>query len=219
MSTRTIGVSESVHRYLTEHSGEHSVLAELRAETAPLEWARMQIAPDQGAFMAWLVRLIDARRTLEVGVFTGYSSLAVALALPPEGRIVACDVSEEWTRMARRYWEKAGVSQKIELRLKPALETLDELLRNGEARSFDFAFIDADKENYLAYYERSLELVRAGGVIAIDNTLWSGAVADPLDQRETTVAIRQVNERVLGDARVQATLATVGDGLLLATKR
>ncbi len=219
MSTRTIGISEAVHGYLTAHSGEHPVLAELRAETAPLEWSRMQIAPDQGAFMAWLVRLIGARRTLEIGVFTGYSSLAVALAMPPEGRIVACDVSEEWTSMARRYWDKAGVSHKIDLRLKPALETLEELTLGGEERSFDFVFIDADKENYLAYYESSLELLRPGGVIAIDNTLWSGAVADPLDTRETTVAIRRVNERVLSDARVQATLATIGDGLLLATKR
>lgn len=219
MSTRTIGISDTVHAYLTAHSGEHPVLAELRSETAPLEWARMQIAPDQGAFMAWLVRLIGARRTLEIGVFTGYSSLAVALALPEDGRIVACDVSEEWTRMARRYWEKAGVSHKIQLELRPAVETLDALLASGQKGSFDFAFIDADKESYVAYYERSLELLRPGGVIAIDNTLWSGRVAEPLDETEATAAIRATNERVLADARVSATLATIGDGLLLATKR
>ncbi len=219
MSTRTIGISDSVHAYLAAHSKEHSALAELRAETAPLEWARMQISPDQGAFMTWLVRLIGARRTLEVGVFTGYSSLATALALPDDGEIVACDVSEEWTRMARRYWEKAGVSKKIRLELRPAVETLDALITSGEKGKFDFAFIDADKENYVAYYERAVELVRVGGVIAIDNTLWSGRVADDLDQTESTVAIRAVNERVLSDPRVSATLATIGDGLLLATKR
>jgi caffeoyl-CoA O-methyltransferase len=219
MSTRTIGISDAVHAYLSAHSSEHPALAELRAETAPLQWARMQIAPDQGAFMSWLVRLIGARRTLEIGVFTGYSSLAVALALPEDGRIVACDVSEEWTNMARRYWEKAGVSHKITLELRPALQTLDALIAAGQKNTYDFAFIDADKENYVGYFERSLELVRPGGVIAIDNTLWSGRVADPLDNSEATVAIRAVNELVLADSRVSATLATIGDGLLLATKR
>lgn len=218
MSTRTLGISEDLQSYLVAHNPEHPLLAELRAETAGHEWSRMQISPEQGALMAWLVRLLGARRTLEVGVFTGYSSLAVALALPPDGTLLACDVSEEWTQVARRYWAKAGVAGKIRLELRPALETLDQRLAAGEASSYDFAFVDADKENYGAYYERCLRLLRVGGVLAVDNTLWGGAVADPADARETTRAIRALNRTVTSDRRVEATLIPVGDGVLLARK-
>jgi caffeoyl-CoA O-methyltransferase len=169
--------------------------------------------------MALLVRLMGARRCLEVGVFTGYSSLAVALALPDEGRIVACDVSEEWTSVARRYWAEAGVAHKIDLRLAPALETLEALLVAGEAGCFDFAFLDADKENYLRYYEHALELVRPGGLIVADNTLWSGRVADPANTEAATVELRRFNARLLADDRVDLSVVPIGDGLTLARKR
>jgi predicted O-methyltransferase YrrM len=178
----------------------------------------MQISPEQGRFMALLVRLMGARRTLEVGVFTGYSALSVALALPPEGRIVACDISEEWSAMARRHWEKAGVAHKIDLRIAPALETLDTLIAEGAA-PFDFAFIDADKSNYLGYYERALALVRPGGLIAVDNTLWSGAVADPGNDDRDTRAIRAFNDALHADPRVETAMLPIGDGLSLALKR
>jgi caffeoyl-CoA O-methyltransferase len=220
MSGRLLPLSDALQAYVDEHSvREHPVLAELRAATAGMRHAQMQIGPDQGALMALLVKLIGARRTLEIGVFTGYSSLAVALALPEDGRVVACDVSEEWTAMARRYWEKAGVAKKIDLKLAPALATLDALLAGGRAASFDFAFIDADKANYLDYYERCLQLVRRGGLVAVDNTLWSGAVIDPDDRSTDTEAIRAFNARLHGDARVELALLTVGDGLTLAMKR
>lgn len=218
MSTRTLGISEELQAYVVRHNAEHPLLAELRAETAGHPWARMQISPEQGAFMGWLVRLLGARRVLEVGVFTGYSSLAMALSLPADGKLLACDVSEEWTAVARRYWQRAGVESKVQLELRPALETLDQRLGAGEASSYDFAFVDADKENYEAYYERCLRLLRVGGVLAVDNTLWGGAVADPADQRETTSAIRALNRAVADDRRVEATLLPVGDGLLLARK-
>lgn len=218
MSTRSLGVSPDLHQYLIAHNPEHPLLAELRKETAGHEWARMQISPEQGAFMAWLVRLMGARRCLEIGVFTGYSSLTVALALPQDGTLLACDVNEEWTAVARRYWERAGVAHKITLELRPALETLDHRLAAGEAGTYDFAFIDADKERYFDYYERCLRLLRVGGVLAVDNTLWGGAVADAADLRETTCAIRALNRRAHRDRRVEATLLPIGDGLLLARK-
>ena len=179
----------------------------------------MQIGPEQGQFMALLVELMGARKTLEVGTFTGYSALAVALALPEVGRLVACDISEEWTAMGRRYWEEAGVAHKIDLRLAPALETLDELLTEGSAGTFDFAFIDADKEGYDAYYERSLKLIRTGGLIAFDNTLWEGKVVDPTATDVDTEAIRAINTKLAGDERVTLSLLPVGDGLTLARKR
>jgi len=220
MAGRLLPLTDALQAYVDRHGArEHAVLAELRRATAGMPHAQMQIGPDQGALMALLVKLAGARRTLEIGVFTGYSSLAVALALPPEGKVVACDVSEEWTAMARRYWEKAGVAGRIDLRLAPALVTLDALLAEGGAASFDFAFIDADKANYLGYYERCLELVRRGGLIAVDNTLWSGAVIDPEDRSTDTEAIRAFNARLHGDARVELALLTVGDGLTLAMKR
>ena len=169
--------------------------------------------------MAFLVEALGVRRALEIGVFTGYSSTRVALALPPDGRLVACDVSEEWTNVARRYWREAGVEGRVELRLGPALATLDDLIEAGQAGTFDFAFVDADKENYLGYYERCLTLVRQGGVIAFDNMLWGGRVADPSDQSETTVAIRALNQQLHTDGRVTITLVPIGDGLMLVRKR
>ena len=179
----------------------------------------MQIGPEQGQFMALLARLTGARRCIEVGVFTGYSSLAVALALPPDGRIVACDVSEEWTAIARRHWQAAGVDSKIELRLAPAVDTLDAMLAAGEAGRHDLAFIDADKVNYGRYYERVLELLRPGGLVVVDNTLWSGRVADPAVVDADTVALREFNERLHVDERVDLSLVPIGDALTLARKR
>ena len=217
---RQLSLDDRLYRYLVEHSvREPEVLRELREETARLPMALMQVGPDQGQFMALLVKLMGARRCLEIGVFTGYSALAVALAMPPGGRLVACDVSEEWTAVARRYWEKAGVADRIELRLAPALATLDELLAQGGAGSFDFAFIDADKGSYLAYYERCLELVRRGGLIAVDNTLWSGDVADPRNEKSDTASLRRFNDALHRDERIDVSLLPVGDGLTLALRR
>jgi predicted O-methyltransferase YrrM len=219
MSDRTINLDERLYRYLQEHSvREHPVLRELREATAGMPHAGMQISPEQGQFMALLARLMGARRTLEVGVFTGYSALSVALALPPDGKIIACDVNAEWTAMARKYWDQAGVGGRIDLRLAPALQTLDKLLAEGGAGRYDFAFIDADKENYLGYYERCLALVRKAGLLAFDNTLWSGHVADPARQDTDTVAIRALNDKLHGDPRVLPSMLPVGDGLTLALK-
>jgi len=220
VSRKTIEMTDQLHAYLAEVGvREHPLLARLREETGRLEQANMQIGPEQGAFMQLLVELIGARRCLEVGVFTGYSSLAVALALPPDGRIVACDVSEEWTAIARRYWAEAGVEDRVDLRLAPATETLDALLADGEAGAYDFAFIDADKANYDAYYERCLELLRPGGLIAIDNVLWSGRVADASADDPDTRAIRAVNRQIAADERVTICLVPIGDGLTLARRR
>lgn len=220
MSVATIAMTEELYGYLLETTvREPEVLARLRRETASLPSGGMQISPEQGQLMALLIELTGAKRTLEVGVFTGYSSTVVALALPADGRIVACDVSEEWTSIARRYWREAGVEQKIELHLRPAVATLDALLAGGEAASFDFAFIDADKTSYDAYYERCLTLLRPGGLLAVDNSLWSGAVADGRDQNESTRAIRQLNAKIAADSRVSASLVPIGDGLYLARKR
>ncbi len=220
MAPRTIGLAGPLYDYLLEVGcREPPLLARLRAETAGLEWAIMQIGPDQGQFMRLLVELIGARNTLEVGVFTGYSSLAVALGLPADGRIVACDVSEEWTAIARRYWAEAGVAHKIDLRLAPAIQTLDGLIASGRAGTFDFAFIDADKGNYGGYFERCLALLRPGGLIAIDNVLWDGAVIDPAKTDADTEAIRALNAKLATDERVTVAMVPVGDGLTLARKR
>jgi predicted O-methyltransferase YrrM len=220
VSNRTITLTDALHEYLLAVSlREPPLLRELRAETASLPKANMQIAPEQGQFMALLVRLTGARRCLEIGVFTGYSSLSVALALPDDGRIVACDVSEEWTSVARRYWRAAGVEHRIDLRLAPALETLDGLIADGERGSYDLAFIDADKASYADYYERSLELLRAGGLVVVDNTLWSGRVLDPAMTDADTVALRRFNERLHADERIDLSLVPIGDGLTLARKR
>jgi len=220
MSNQSLGLSNALYQYLLAVSvREPDILRQLRAETAQHPMHQMQIAPEQGQFMALLIQLLGARKTLEIGVFTGYSALATALALPEEGRIVACDVSEDYTAIARRYWEAAGVAHKIDLRIAPALETLDQLLAEGQAESFDFAFIDADKGNYLAYYERSLALVRPGGLIAIDNVLWGGQVADPSVTDAATEAIRQLNQHLHPDERVSLSLVPIADGLTLALKR
>jgi predicted O-methyltransferase YrrM len=220
MSRKSLNLDDRLYEYLQAVSvQEPEVLAQLRAETATHPMAQMQIAPEQGQFMALLVQLLGATKTLEVGVFTGYSSLVVALALPPEGKVIACDVSEEYTAIARRYWQTAGVADKIDLHLAPALETLDRLLAEGQANTFDFAFIDADKSNYDAYYERALQLVRVGGLIAIDNVLWSGAVADPTVTDTRTEHIRALNQKLHQDSRVTLSLVPIADGLTLALKR
>jgi predicted O-methyltransferase YrrM len=219
MPKRTL-LPDAIEAYTTiEMVHESPVMRELRAETAKLPRAGMQISADQGMFMGILVRLIAARRCLEVGTFTGYSALAVATALPPGGRLTACDVSEEWTAIARRFWIKAGVADRIELRLGAARDTLGTLIREGSSGSFDFAFIDADKTSYDAYYEACLELVRSGGLILLDNALQNGAVADPAAHDADTVAIRAINHRVRDDPRVDAVLLTIGDGVLMARKK
>lgn len=220
MSKKSLGLSNQLYEYLLSISlREPEVLVKLRQETAQHPMNQMQISPEQGQFMALLVQLMGAKKTLEVGVFTGYSSLAIALALPPEGKIVACDVSEEYTAIARRYWQSAGVAEKIDLRLAPALETLDRLLAEENAETFDFAFIDADKKNYAGYYEKALQLIRPGGLIAVDNVLWSGQVADDSIQDDSTQAIRQFNEKLYRDERVTLSLVPIADGLTLALKR
>lgn len=198
---------------------EPDVMRRLRERTASVPEARMQITPEQGQFMQLLVQMLDARKTLEVGVFTGYSSLAVALALPPDGRVTACDVSEEWTSIGKPYWQEAGVAHKIDLHLAPAVETLDRLIADGQQGTYDFAFIDADKANYDRYYERALVLVRVGGLIGIDNVLWHSKVIDPSVNDADTMAIRDLNEKIHGDERVSLSLIPIGDGLTLARKR
>ncbi|HEY9620129.1 MAG TPA: class I SAM-dependent methyltransferase [Crinalium sp.] len=219
MTIQTLGLDPLLYHYLLSVSlREPDILRALRQETAQHPMGRMQIAPEQGQFMALLVQLIGAQKTLEIGVFTGYSALAIALSLPPDGKIVACDVSDEYTAIARRYWQAAGVADKIDLHLAPALETLDWLIATGQAESFDFAFIDADKSNYDQYYERSLQLVRPGGLIAIDNVLWSGRVADPDVQDNRTKRMRALNDKLHRDPRVAISLVPIGDGLTLARK-
>ena len=220
MSKQTIGLDDRLYNYLLSVSlREPEILRQLRQETNNHPQAIMQISPEQSQFMALLVQLVGAKKTLEVGVFTGYSSLSVALALPPDGKIIACDVSEEYTAIARRYWQKAGVADKIDLRIAPALETLDRLLADGQAETFDFAFIDADKVNYEGYYERSLQLMRPGGLIAIDNVLWGGKVADSQFQNSSTLAIRALNQKLHHDERITLSLVPIADGLTLALKR
>lgn len=220
MSTQTLNLNPQLYDYLLSNSvREPEILWKLRQETANLPQGRMQISPEQGQFFTLLIQLMGAKKTLEVGVFTGYSSTVVALALPADGKIVAADVSEEFTAIARRYWQQAGVADKIDLRIAPGIQTLDYLLADGQAATFDFAFIDADKENYDGYYERALQLVRPGGLIAIDNVLWSGKVADPQVQDESTQAIRTLNAKLHNDERITLSLVPIGDGLTLALKR
>jgi predicted O-methyltransferase YrrM len=220
MSVRTIYLNDELYEYLQHVSlREPELLARLRAETARLEGANMQIGPEQGQFMSLLVELLDVRRALEVGTFTGYSALVVALAIPSDGRLIACDVSEEWTSIGRRYWEEAGVAEKIDLRIGPALETLNGLLADGGEGRFDFAFIDADKTSYDDYYERSLRLLRPGGLIAIDNVLWNGTIHDMTIDDPDTRAIRALNEKLHTDDRVSISLVPIGEGLTLARKR
>ena len=219
MSRRTIDLSDDLYEYLlTVSLREPPLLARLREETAALPAAGMQIGPEQGQFMGLLVELIGARRAIEVGTFTGYSALIVAGAMPADGRLLCCDVSEEFTAIARRYWAEAGLDDKIELRLAPATETLDGLIAEG-AEPFDFGFVDADKENYEAYYERLLKLIRPGGLIAIDNVLWGGSVIDEEKQDADTEAIRRLNDKLKADERVSLSMIPIGDGLTLARVR
>ncbi|HHP7245400.1 MAG TPA: class I SAM-dependent methyltransferase [Elainellaceae cyanobacterium] len=220
MSNKTLDLSDRLYDYILSVSlREPDILKQLRDETARHPMSQMQIAPEQGQFMTLLVQLLGARKTLEIGVFTGYSSLVVALALPADGEVVACDVSDDYTAIARRYWDMADVADKIDLRIAPALDTLDQLLSDGQAGTFDFAFIDADKSNYDGYYERSLQLVRPGGLIAIDNVLWSGDVADPHKTDNRTNAIRALNAKLHHDDRITLSLVPIADGLTLALKR
>ncbi len=219
MNTRTITLDDPTYAYLVAHGvREHPDQADLRAATRNHPHAGMQIAPDQAQFMALLVKLIGARRTIEIGVFTGYSALSVALALPPDGSVLACDISDEYTRVGRPYWDKAGVAKKINLVLAPAAQTLDARIAAGEAGQYDFAFIDADKTGYDGYYERCLTLLRAGGLICVDNVLWSGAVARAAEDDDTR-ALQAFNDKVARDERVDVSMVAVGDGLTLARKR
>ena len=220
MSNRTINLDDRLFNYLVQQSLiEPEIPCQVRQETALRNMAVMQISPEQGQFMAMLMKIIGVRRAIEVGVFTGYSSLSMALAMPNDAEIIACDINREWTSVARRYWQEAGVEHKISLYLRPALETLDELLLDGQAELFDFAFIDADKTNYCDYYEKCLRLIRPGGVIAIDNVLWDGAVADENQTDDDTVAIRQLNDMIFRDERVDISLIPIGDGLTLARRK
>ncbi|AFY39821.1 Caffeoyl-CoA O-methyltransferase [[Leptolyngbya] sp. PCC 7376] len=216
---KTLNLTPELYQYLLDNSlREHPVLTELRQFTATQRAANMQISPDQGQFMIWLLQLMGAKKTLDIGVFTGYSSLVAALAMPEDGKVVACDRNPDCTKIAREYWQKAGVAHKIELRLADALDTLDKLIANGEAGTFDFSFIDADKRNYINYFEKSLTLLRTGGVIAIDNVLWSGRVADPDDDDKRTPVIHEFNEALHHDKRVDLSLLAIADGLTLARK-
>lgn len=219
MTDSTIHLTPALYAYYQSISlREPSVLVKLREQTQTMSMSQMQISPEQGQFMRFLTQLMQAKRTLDIGTFTGYSALSVALGLPKQGQVIACDSNAEWTKIAKRFWDISGVADKIELRLGSALETLQELLNSGEAESFDFAFIDADKLNYDAYYELSLRLLRTGGLMAIDNVLWEGKVADPDIQDANTQAIRQLNEKILRDLRVDVSMIPIGDGLTLVRK-
>ena len=220
MSNRTLAISESIYQYLCDHSlREDPILKELRDHTYDMEERAMQISPEQGQFMQMLVKLIGAKNTLEVGVFTGYSSLALALSLPADGRIVACDVNPQYTSIAEKFWLSAGVREKIDLRIGPAKDTLSELISAGLTGTFDFAFIDADKINYDHYFELCLELIRPGGLITIDNVLWGGAVSDDDINDADTNSIRALNDKLHQDKRIDLSLVPIGDGLTLAMKR
>ncbi len=217
MSARSFLVDDRLGDYLANTFNEPALLKQLREETGKMPECGMQIGPDQGVLMSILVKLLNVKSYLEVGVFTGYSSTSVALAMPDDGRIVACDVSDEFTQMARRYWKEAGVDHKVDLRIAPALDTLDALIKEG--RQFDLCFIDADKPNYPGYYERAFKLVRPNGLILIDNVLWSGKVADPAVDDESTTIIRELNHTVANDLRVESMILTVGDGITFARVR
>ena len=219
MSSGILSYTSSLRQYVWQYGlREHPALKELRTETEKLPSSMMQICPEQGALMGNLIRLIAAKKTIEVGTYTGYSAMAVAVALPDDGQVVACDVSEEWTSVAKKAWEKAGIANKIDLQLAPASNTLDALLAEGKEGSFDFAFIDADKTNYQIYYEQCFKLIRQGGVIVIDNVLWGGAVTDSNRNDADTEAIRDLNQFIATDERVSISMIPVGDGLTVAVK-
>jgi len=220
VSTRTLEITDELYDYMLAGSlREPDVLKRLRERTAELEFAGWQIAPEQGQFMALLVELIGARRCIEVGTFTGYSALAVALALPDDGELIACDISDEYPSIGRPFWEEAGVAHKIDLRLAPGIETLNALVTGGRSGDFDFVFIDAEKQTYPDYFDRAVDLLRTGGLIAVDNVLWGGSVADASNTKDTTEAIRVLNKKVQADERVTMSLVPIGDGLMLARKR
>ncbi len=220
MSRRTEKLTDELYEYLLSVSlREPELLRRLREETGELEDGRMQISPDQGQFMALLIELMEARNVLELGAFTGYSALVMALALPDDGQVLTCDVNRERTVIAQKYWNESGVGHKIDLHLGPAVETLEMLLSSGQAEGFDFAFIDADKASLDSYYELSLRLIRPGGLIAVDNTLWHGKVIDPQATDQDTEAIRAINAKLRVDQRVSLSVIPIGDGLALARKR
>jgi predicted O-methyltransferase YrrM len=220
MSNRTLCLDDRLYDYLIRESvREPDLLAELRRETSALPMARMQIGPEQGQFMALLIQIMGAKNCLEVGTFTGYSALVCALALPEDGRLITLDVSEEWTRIATRFWARSDAGHRIDLRMGPAVASMQRLLNDGEADGFDFLFIDADKTGYADYYELGLKLVRPGGVIAFDNVLWGGSVADPSDEDVDTLALRALNHKLHEDIRVDLSMVPIGDGLTLARKR
>lgn len=219
LSNRTLSLDDRTYEYLLSVSVDESdLLRELRAETAGNKFSVMQISPEQGQFMALLVKLTGAKRALEIGTFTGYSSICIANALPDDGELICCDDSDEWTKMARQYWQKAGLQDKIKFYLQDASMTLQQLLDDSSAGTFDFIFVDADKQNYPLYYEQSLKLLRKGGLLAVDNTLWSGSVADPENMQPGTRAIRRFNDMVKNDNRVSKSLVPIGDGLTLIVK-
>ena len=219
MSNRTLSIDDRTYDYLCDVSiNEPDLLRQLREETAQLEYSVMQISPDQGQFMSLLIKMMAAKRAIEIGTFTGYSSICVASAMPEEGRLICCDISPQWTSIAEKYWALAGLEEKIELYTQPAEQTLQKLLDDGAEKTFDFIFIDADKQNYISYYEMALRLLRKGGIIAVDNTLWSGAVADPENIEPGTRAIRRFNDMLKEDRRVSSSLLTIGDGLTLILK-
>lgn len=219
MSNRTLSLDDRTYEYLCDVSvNESELLTRLREETAQLEFAVMQISPEQGQFMSLLIKLIGAKRAIEIGTFTGYSSICVASAMPDDGKLICCDISPQWTSIAEKYWARAKLNEKIDLYTQPAENTLQMLLDDGAENSFDFVFIDADKQNYINYYEMSLRLLKKGGIIAVDNTLWSGAVADPENTEPGTRAIRRFNEMLKTDKRVSQSLLTIGDGLTLILK-
>jgi len=219
LSNRTLSIDDRIYDYLCDVSiNEPELLRQLREETAKIEYSVMQISPEQGQFMSLLIKLMGAKRAIEIGTFTGYSSICVASAMPENGKLICCDISPQWTDVAEKYWVLAGLENKIDLHIQPAEKTLQRLLDDGAEKSFDFIFIDADKQNYVMYYEMALRLLRKGGIIAIDNTLWSGAVADPENSEPGTRAIRRFNEMLKDDNRVSQSLLTIGDGLTLILK-
>jgi len=219
LSNRTLSIDDRIYSYLCDVAiTEPDLLFQLREETAQLEYSVMQISPEQGQFMSLLVKLMGAKRAIEIGTFTGYSSICVASAMPEDGHLTCCDISPQWTQMAEKYWALAGLEEKITLYTQPAEQTLQKLLDDGEQNTFDFIFIDADKQNYITYYEMALRLLRKGGLIAVDNTLWSGAVADPENVEPGTRAIRRFNDALKEDERVTHSLVPIGDGLTLILK-
>lgn len=219
MSNRTLSIDDRLYDYLCDVAvNEPALLRQLREETAQIEYSEMQISPEQGQFMTLLIKLMGAKRAIEIGTYTGYSSICVASAMPDNGKLICCDISPQWTAIAEKYWALAKLDNKIELHTQPAEKTLQRLLDEGAEKSFDFVFIDADKQNYIMYYEMALRLLRKGGIIAVDNTLWSGAVADPENMEPGTRAIRRFNEMVKEDNRVSKSTLTIGDGLTLILK-